>query len=264
MINKTDLGINFSFYYGNSDDRNHYRRMEHLKDFKTNFKEISNKEVRRYMFLSGNKIIDEYILLKIKRLHKKTLFEHKDKILENREKDVGIIGYFIEGETKWMEDIKPLLQKEIELKNKKNIIPILNKIKKEQSVSIHIRRGDLLKLKNSFILQKEYYIKAINYLDKILKKPSYYIFSDDIEWCKKNFRFLKNKKFIKNLSPSEDLELMRSCKHNILANSTFSWWAGYLNRNDKKIIIQPNYMNVFKGNSCNHLLFKNAVILNIK
>ena len=90
----------------------------------------------------------------------------------------------------------------------------------------------------------EYYIKAIEHIDKEVNNPVYYIFSDDIEWCKNNFSFLKNAVFVSHEYAGEKfssyLYLMIQCKHYIIPNSTFAWWAAWLNNEQNKIVIAPN------------------------
>ena len=106
----------------------------------------------------------------------------------------------------------------------------------ENLSSIHIRRGDYLKLQDyHFLLDLEYYKKAISYLGQNNK---YLIFSDDIEWCKKNLTFINNPLYMAN-EDWEDLLIMSMCKNNIIANSTFSWWSAWLNENKDKEIIAP-------------------------
>lgn len=104
------------------------------------------------------------------------------------------------------------------------------------TVSIHVRRGDYISKQNRHPVQPiDYYIKSINYFD-----PSYkfYIFSDDIEWCRAHFSE-DNIIFINNNTDYIDLWLMSLCEHNIIANSSFSWWAAWLNTNVNKKVIAP-------------------------
>ncbi len=120
----------------------------------------------------------------------------------------------------------------------------LKDIKNTNSVSLHIRRGDYVSDAHTNnvhgVCDIEYYKNAINYINEHVTDPMFYIFSDDIFWCKKNFYFLKEKVFIDDTkSAIDDLELMKQCKHNIIANSSFSWWGAWLNKNEKKIIIAP-------------------------
>jgi hypothetical protein len=104
--------------------------------------------------------------------------------------------------------------------------------------SIHVRRGDYIGLQNFHPVQPvSYYEEAV----KIVGDDKHFlIFSDDINWCKENFTFLKNKTFVLNNLDYEDLYLMSMCKNNIISNSTFSWWGAWLNRNENKQVIIPS------------------------
>ena len=94
----------------------------------------------------------------------------------------------------------------------------------------------------------EYYKKAIRYVEKNIKNPVFFVFSDDLEWASENLK-LSNANFVNINSvgnPEMDLVLMSKCNHNIIANSTFSWWGAYLNQNPKKIVIAPKkWMSTF-------------------
>lgn len=104
--------------------------------------------------------------------------------------------------------------------------------------SIHIRRGDYLNSPDHHPTQNmNYYMKAIKQMPK---DTVFLIFSDDISWCKENFPDIPEKfKFIEGNTDFIDLLMMSSCKHNIICNSTFSWWAAWLNKNPDKIVIAP-------------------------
>jgi hypothetical protein len=116
-------------------------------------------------------------------------------------------------------------------------LPEFNDCDFKNSCSLHIRRGDYLNL------SKKHPILAVNYYEKALEilNPSgnIFIFSDDIEWCKKNI-IRSNSIFVDGNSNIEDLAQMSNCKDNIIANSSFSWWGAWLNRNPNKRIICPN------------------------
>jgi hypothetical protein len=104
------------------------------------------------------------------------------------------------------------------------------------SVSLHIRRTDYVTSNGYHPVQSiDYYNKALEIIgdyDQLL------IFSDDINWCKENLNY-KNMVFIENQTNIEDMWLMSLCKHNIIANSSFSWWGAWLNKNEDKIVIVP-------------------------
>ena len=116
---------------------------------------------------------------------------------------------------------------------------ILEKIPNIQnSISIHVRRGDYLNLPNYHPQQTlEYYMSAINLLGI---DRDYMIFSDDLNGIKTMFDFLPNKQFISLGKNYLDLYAISMCEHNIICNSTFGWWGAYLNENKNKKVIGPN------------------------
>ncbi len=122
-------------------------------------------------------------------------------------------------------------KKKLDSKNKK----ILKIIKNTNSVSVHVRRGDYITNKTGpKFLGLNHYQKKISNLEKKIKKPVFFIFSDDIPWCKKNLTSEHKIYFIfgnKETNAWKDMFLMSRCKHNIIANSTFSWWANWLKIN---------------------------------
>lgn len=110
---------------------------------------------------------------------------------------------------------------------------LLNK----KTCSLHVRRGDYVRLNDFHTVQPiDYYKKSVNLIGEDYE---YLIFSDDIEWCKNNFDFIKNKNFIEGDTDYENLYLMSMCDHNIIANSSFSWWGAWMNKNENKKIISP-------------------------
>ena len=131
------------------------------------------------------------------------------------------------------------LKTELNDKNKK----MLEQIKSTNAISLHVRHGDYLNLQNHFkICSLDYYKNAINLIIQKVENPHFYIFSDDIDWVRKNFNLNHHITIVDINSSNEgyfDLELMKNCKHNITANSSFSWWGAWLNENPDKIVITP-------------------------
>ena len=108
--------------------------------------------------------------------------------------------------------------------------------KKENYVSIHVRRGDYLQLRNKHPeVSKEWYLEAMRQFDGYKFK----FFSDEIEWCRREFSERANCEFSTNRGEVADLIEMSCCEHNINSSSTFSWWSAWLNRNENKKIITP-------------------------
>lgn len=116
---------------------------------------------------------------------------------------------------------------------------------KENFVAIHIRRGDYLQNQNMYgnICDLNYYKNAIEIFNQMKGTYEFYIFSDDLTWCKENFNFLKHKTYIDfNKTVIEDFNLFSNFRNKILSNSTFSWWASILNP-DNLTVICPRIWN---------------------
>jgi len=140
---------------------------------------------------------------------------------------------------------------------------IINNIRsKDSSVSIHIRRGDYINNTHHNLCDLNYYYQAIEYIKTKIQNPTFFIFSDDIEWAKENIK-IENCIYVSNpdLKEYEEMILMSECKHNIIANSTFSWWSAYLNKNYDKIIIAPKQWTKSKTADQLEILPKNWIQL---
>ena len=123
---------------------------------------------------------------------------------------------------------------------------LINRIAVSQAISIHVRRGDYVNnaSANSFhgLCDLDYYYKAVNDIRCNKQVDLICIFSDDIDWVKQNL-FIEGVDIIYVSEFVDDhiqeFEIMKQCQHNIIANSSFSWWAAFLNSNPEKIVIAP-------------------------
>ncbi len=121
----------------------------------------------------------------------------------------------------------------------------ISEIVKGNSVALHIRRGDYfspLYVNRYGVCNVNYYSKAINYIQTNVENPNFFVFSDDLDWVRNNLDLPENTVFIKNekINSYWYILLISKAKHNIISNSTFSWWGAYLNENKDKIIISPD------------------------
>jgi len=132
----------------------------------------------------------------------------------------------------------------------KNVEPFSASLKPVTAVSVHIRRGDMSKNPSTAdyhgTVSLEYYNAALELMRTRLSSPVFYIFSDDISWAKENLK-AGNAVYVSGSIAKthiEDLYLMSKCRHNIIANSSFSWWGAWLNDNPDKIVVAPkNWFN---------------------
>jgi hypothetical protein len=125
------------------------------------------------------------------------------------------------------------------------------KINESESVSLHIRRGDYINSVHD-TCDIEYYKKAVLEILKTNKKAHFFIFSDDMHWVKNNLDFIDHKTLVvleSEIPDHEEMYLMTQCKHNIIANSSFSWWGAWLNQNSDKKVIAPKKW--FKSSTLN-------------
>lgn len=121
---------------------------------------------------------------------------------------------------------------------------LLNHINHSESVSIHVRRGDYLSDSTyQGICDLPYYKNAIAYINENVGHPHFFIFSNDAKWCKEYIAPLCGDYTIidwnDGIKSWADMQLMSLCKHNIIAHSSFSWWAAWLNSNKNKIVVSP-------------------------
>ena len=149
----------------------------------------------------------------------------------------------------YFEDIQDIIRSDFKfpsLVGRKNN-EIYKLINETNSVSIHVRRGDYLKSNNNIFKNltiTNYYSNAIEFIKENIENPVFFVFSDDIDWCKNYFKN-ENAYFIDwNTGKYSyiDMQLMSLCKNNIIANSTFSWWGAWLNSNIDKLVISPSDM----------------------
>ncbi|MBD3903822.1 alpha-1,2-fucosyltransferase [Chryseobacterium sp. Ch-15] len=168
-------------------------------------------------------------------------------LFEFPNKNIFLKGYF--QSEKYFIKFKNQLRKDFEIKSplKKETIDFLKIIEAENSISLHIRRGDYVNNPAANAIHGtcdlNYYHRAIETIKKEIENPVFFIFSDDIDWAKENLKIDHSTHFVDFNDAStnyEDLKLMSNCKHNIIANSSFSWWGAWLNSYKFKIVITPS------------------------
>jgi len=153
--------------------------------------------------------------------------------------------YFSSIRKELLDDFKP--KQELSEVSKK----IATKIIDSNSVSIHVRRGDYVSNAVNFkvhgLCEADYYLRAIDCIAEKVKDPYLFVFSDEPSWFKENIKSNFPVVFVEHNQVEnsyEDMILMSMCQHNIIANSSFSWWAAWLNQNENKIVIAPKkWMN---------------------
>lgn len=143
------------------------------------------------------------------------------------------------------EDVRKLFTFDLKKANVKSLQVMQQILYEDNSVSLHVRRGDYLNLKHwdsiGCVCQLPYYRNALLKIKSMVSEPVFYVFSDDIEWVKQNLD-LDNAIYVdwnNGRDSWQDMMLMSCCRNHIICNSTFSWWGAWLNPHDDKIVIAP-------------------------
>jgi hypothetical protein len=215
--------------------------------------ELDKFQVSEINYLSkSKKFLNKIILIfsrKIKILQK--IYQTEEQFHFNSKLKLNFFANYFTGywqSYKYFDSIKVILQREfVPCEIDERSYNIIQKIKESYSLSIHIRRGDYVTNKNTHsfhgVCELNYYEEAIELIQRKRNEINLIcIFSDDIDWVKQNL-FIER---IDVIYVSEiisdhiqEFEIMKQCHHNIIANSSFSWWSAYLNSNPEKIVIAP-------------------------
>ena len=239
------IAKNEDLFIDSSPFDNYELRNFDIDKFNVNYKQPTWNKMSVYNINNKYKLHALKIINKYSRIFPRIFFEKKDWVFDHsvfESKSFLYVGYW--QSYKYFEQVRDVLLSEFTLKESLDQVnlEILNRIQISNSVSLHIRRGDYALSKKSIVCSIEYYEKAIKTINLTIKNPTFFIFSDDITWVKSN---LNMKSFnceyvdINRNNPERDIELMKNCQNNIIANSTFSWWGAWLNTNKDKNIIVP-------------------------
>ncbi|TDN89153.1 glycosyl transferase family 11 [Salegentibacter sp. 24] len=242
------LLLDKEFYKSTNMFSNHTVREFELDIFNLEYSEAQPEDISRFLQLSFLDKLRKKLNLNYPETYREGKF-YWDKNLLQREPPIYLIGYF--QSYKYFKDYDILLKdifkfpiENLDDRNKEIMGKIL---KKSNSVSIHVRRGDYAEdsvtREYHGLCDKNYYLKALDLLSKKHSDLNLFFFSDDIEWVKKEFKNLPFHKTFVNFNRGKngwiDMLLMSNCQINIIANSSFSWWAAYLNINISKTVIAP-------------------------
>lgn len=186
-------------------------------------------------------------------------------IIQPRTKNIFINGTY--EDSRWFNDIRETLVNEIvpvSINHRND--DLIEKMKNTNSVCVSIRRGDFLSPENSKlrnICTKEYYKKAFKIVTDSIQKPVFFFFSDDINWVKNNISVDYESYYeVGDDTVANKLYMMSSCKHFIMSNSTFCWWAEYLSKHHKEshLVVSPDHWLNIPG-YIHQLINKNWVLV---
>lgn len=220
-----------------------------LAAFHTDLNFASKEQVSSFINRSiAGKIRDNILPMALRKVYKEKQFHFHPRFFR-APANIYLQGYW--QSEKYFLLVEETIRKEFTVKEeyRRNVSALAAKLSSTPSVSVHIRRGDYKNpatVEIHGMLEAGYYNKAIQLISQKTPGACFYFFSDDMNWVKENLP-VENAVYVSGVMSQthiEDFYLMSQCKHNIIANSSFSWWAAWLNNTPGKIVVAPeNWFN---------------------
>lgn len=224
--------------------RENYRRQQYMRSYMSNFNMI--KSTAKPWDVMKVKLLNRFYFLNF--AYKNSVIKESknsfDSTILSAPKNAYLIGHW--QSEKYFKPIENIIRQDFKFKEPQNekYRFLLDKINRSNSVSVHIRRGNYLSERNLRLFSMctpDYFLGAEAFISKKIPSIELFVFSNDIEWVKQNIPFHFPATFVSDgsLTDYQELMLMSACKHNITANSSFSWWGAWLNSNPQKIVVTP-------------------------
>ena len=237
-----------SFFNKHNDFADIPKRELQLNHFNFDWEVIDSDTLRKFYHPNP---FQKHILNKIKKFSK-TVYIENGLQFHNDVLNVGSATVF-DGywqNERYFSEFEELIRQDFIFKTLPNYASLEIKadiVKKDNSVSVHVRRGDYISSDKINALygtcSLDYFYKAMNMMEVKLKDPHFYFFSDDTDWVEKNLQINYPRSTIishnKGIDSWQDMMLMSSCENHVISNSSFSWWGAWLNPRLDKIIIAP-------------------------
>jgi len=245
FIRQTELKLDLSWYAQTTENRpyalNHFR-IEAATATETEIAQLRHTGLRRLWTRWQERSLPYYR----KTMYYEPSFAYDENFSQAKD-NVYLLGY--RQSEKYFLPVADLIRRELQLKEKPQGLnaTLAKEIIHQNSVSLHVRRGDYLSnpvfARNHPLCSLHYYQRCISLLAQTVSDPHFFIFSDDPEWAQEHLQLEFPHTFVTHNGDAknyEDLHLMSLCKHHILANSSFSWWGAWLRPSDTKLVYAPS------------------------
>ncbi len=243
LLQNTKLKVDISFLSDKS--LNHTPRKYELDVFSANIPIASKTDLKIFSIASSTQVKRLLPFLLSFNIINESCYEYNENIIKSPKYSL-FIGYW--QTEKYFLPIRDIIGQDFRFRTPpvgKNA-SIAYEMSKQNAVSMHIRRGDYIRNEETNklhgICPPVYYAAALRYIQDRVKDIHLYIFSDEASWVKNNMTFNVPVTIVehnKDGNSYADMQLMSLCKHNIIANSSFSWWGAWLNNNPEKIVVAP-------------------------
>ena len=244
LRHKTELLLDVSFYQ--KENKRHTTRAFQLDLFNTELLFATERDLKQLLGLPFlrvlNRQLNRFGINLLSNYYSEKAHHFRNEVLSLKD-NTYLEGYW--QTPQYFEEIEVIIRKDFVFKEAVNTINtgLAQQIQATQSVAIHIRRGDYLNNSLHDVFDMNYVEKGMALMQNLLgDKIHLFIFSDDLPWCRENLNTLyphMSRAYCDGGNSKEDLQLMSMCKHFMIANSSFSWWAAYLSNNIDKIVVAP-------------------------
>ncbi|MBL7743837.1 MAG: alpha-1,2-fucosyltransferase [Chitinophagaceae bacterium] len=236
------LSVPFKFDAITSLQKDKQRKIA-LHDFQASFELAAKNEIKKFVFFpSLYRHSPSFFANFGKHIYREPHF-HFDQYFFRLTDPVFLDGFW--QSPLYFKDIEDIIRQDFLIKENliKNVKELGKELENRNSVAVHVRRGDFLTPKASMyhgVMDEGYYEKAITLIKEKQQEVSVYYFSDDTDWVKRHLQ-PHYAGFVSpyTLTAIEDFYLMTRCRHNIIANSSFSWWTAWLNNHPGKMVVAP-------------------------
>jgi hypothetical protein len=235
------LGLDSSQYYYNETDPPRSYGLQ-IFSLDPSLKLVNNENLHRRSILQriSNRLSNSFKLPNIfpgNIIYESQYHDEIEKIDQKM-----FIGYW--QSEKYFKNVESMIRADFTFTPKalKSMSDLIQSITANNSISIHVRRGDYVGNTTHPVCSLKFYQDSVHFCNSQVQNPLYFIFSDDISWAKENLMIEGKHHYIsanRGKNDYVDLFLMSKCKHNIIANSSFSWWGGWLNDYHEKIVVAP-------------------------
>lgn len=239
----TQLKLDLSFF--SSEKENNLNRAYDLDIFSLTPEFATEPEVKQFTRRTNNEFFDRAFrkILGLKKAHVREPHFHFSESVFNAPNNVYLEGYW--QSEKYFSDIDSLIRSDFSFREEMSdqAMEMLQTIENETSICVNVRRGDFVTNHRHGWHGVEYIKKAEDIIKQKVDDHRFFVFSDEIDWCKENLKFDAPAVFIGHNYAGRKfqdyLRLMAACKHFIIPNSSFAWWAVWFNQSVERIVIAP-------------------------
>ena len=242
----TDLVMDLSSLLDRSKGKDFVYRDYDLTAFNVKEQFLTQPQLLRTFYRSKSSLVTKVIRKRLnngRRFVREAHFHYQPSLLQEASDNTIYEGWF--QSPRYFEGIEAELRQELTFKHTllAQSQALLQRIQSTNSVCLNVRRTDFLKVSNLNTTNLDYFLRAAEEIASRVSNPEFFVFSDDVEWCRENIKLAYPVQVVdhshKGIKFTNYMQLMSACQHFIIPNSSYAWWAVWLNEQPNKIVIAP-------------------------